>query len=113
MGRERLIADLAAPSFLVGTLAVAILVGVLAGLYPAIYLSSISPLSALTHVRRSWTVGVSLRHVLVFVQLAASIAVIACTLLMLDQMRYIHDKPLGFEKENRLIVTLRGYDVVK
>jgi len=46
-------------------------------------------------------------------QLVISIGVIACTLLMTDQLRYIHEKPLGFDKENRLIVTLRGYDVVK
>ena len=113
MGRERLLAELAAPSVIGGMLLVALAVGVLSGVYPALYLSSISPLAALTHVRRSWKTGLSLRQVLVFVQLAISIGVVACTALMLDQMRYIHQKPLGFDKDNRLIVTLRGYDVIK
>lgn len=39
-----------------------------------------------------------MRQILVFAQLSISIGVIACTLLMVDQMRYVHDKPLGFSK---------------
>jgi putative ABC transport system permease protein len=113
MGKEQLLADLADPTVIAGVLAATLIVGFVSGLYPAFYLSSISPLAALTHVRRSWKTGFSMRQILVFAQLAISIGVIACTLLMIDQMRYIHEKPLGFDKENRLIVRLRGYDVVK
>jgi len=68
----------------------------LAGLYPAIYLSSIPPLAALAEIRRSWRTGLPIRHILVFVQLCVSIGVIACTQLMNDQMRYIHDRPTRF-----------------
>jgi putative ABC transport system permease protein len=113
MGKERLLAELADPAVIAGVLGATLLVGLVSGLYPAFYLSSISPLAALTHVRRSWKTGFSMRQILVFAQLAISIGVIACTLLMIDQMRYIHEKPLGFDKDNRLIVRLRGYDVVK
>lgn len=113
MGKEALLIELSRPSVIGATLLLAFAVGVIAGVYPALYLSSISPLAALTYVRRSWKSGFSMRQILVFTQLAISIGVIACTLLMIDQMRYIHDKPLGFDKENRLIVRLRGYDVVK
>jgi putative ABC transport system permease protein len=55
----------------------------------------------------------SMRHFLVFVQLLICVAVIASTILMARQMRYVHERPLGFEKENRLLVTLRRYDVLK
>jgi putative ABC transport system permease protein len=113
MGKEKLLAELASPGVIGGVLVLGLVVGLISGLYPALYLSSISPLAALTHVRRSWKTGFSMRQILVFAQLAISIGVIACTLLMIDQMRYIHEKPLGFDKENRLIVRLRGYDVVK
>lgn len=113
MGKEKLLADLLNPAVMGGVVLLALLVGVVAGLYPALYLSSISPLAALTHIKRSWKTGFSMRQILVFAQLAISIGVIACTLLMIDQMRYIHEKPLGFDKENRLMVRLRGYDVVK
>jgi len=113
MGKEKLIAELLQPEVVAGVFGLAVVVAVASGLYPALYLSSISPLAALTYVRRSWKTGFSLRQVLVLAQLVISIGVIACTLLMIDQMRYIHSKPLGFDKNNRLLVTLRGYDVVK
>jgi putative ABC transport system permease protein len=113
MGKENLQAALAQPPIIGGVLVLCVLVALLAGLYPAFYLSSISPMAALTEVKRSWRTGISMRMLLVLSQLTISIGVIACTWLMTDQMRYVHDKPLGFDKDNRLIVTLRGYDVVK
>lgn len=113
MGKEHLLTELIKPSTVLGALLIGAVVAVAAGVYPAVYLASISPLAALTTLRRSWRTGLSLRNGLVFVQLAISIGVIAATLLMIVQMRYVHDRPLGFDKENRLILTLRRYDVVR
>jgi len=113
MGKEHLQTTLKEPLVIGGALALSALVALVAGLYPAFYLSSISPLAALTEVKRSWRSGMSMRMALVLSQLVISIGVIACTWLMTDQLRYIHNLPLGFDKENRLIVTLRGFDVVK
>ena len=113
MGKEQLLAARSEPLVLASVAALTIFVGLLSGLYPAIYLSSISPMAALTQVKRSWRTGFSMRQVLVLLQIVISIGVIACTLLMTSQMRYVHEKPLGFDKENRLIISLRGYDVVK
>lgn len=113
MGKEHLLSAFAQPLVLVSVVGLCIVVALISGLYPAFYLSSISPLAALTQVKRSWRTGLSIRMVLVLSQLVISIGVIACTMLMTDQMRYVHNKPLGFDKDNRLIVTLRGYDVVK
>ena len=48
-----------------------------------------------------------------FTQFAISIGVIACTLLMGQQMRYIANKGLGFDKENRVLVTLRDRSLVE
>ena len=45
-------------------------------------------------------------------QFTISAAVIACTLLMGAQMRYVANKSLGFEKEHRLIVTMRGVPTI-
>ena len=99
------------PLLAAGVLAFGVLVGLLAGLYPAVYLSSFMPLTAL--VGRYRLGGMGLREALVFIQFAISIGVIACTLLMGQQMRYIASKGLGFEKENRVLVTLRDRDVVE
>ena len=113
MGKEHLLSAFREPLVVGGVLVLGAVVAFVAGLYPSFYLSAISPLAALTHVKRSWRAGLSMRQVLVFAQLAISIAVIACTMLMNDQMRYVHNLPLGFDKENRLLVTLRTFDVVK
>ena len=99
------------PLLALGVLGFGVLVGLLAGLYPAVYLSSFMPLTALTGRYRPG--GLRLREALVFVQFAISIGVIACTLLMGQQMRYIASKGLGFEKENRVLVTLRGRELVE
>jgi putative ABC transport system permease protein len=76
-----------------------------------LYLSSFMPLTAL--VGRYHTGGLRLREALVFVQFAISIGVIACTLLMGQQMRFITSKGLGFDKENLVLVTLRDRDLVE
>lgn len=96
-----------------GILAFALGVGLLAGLYPAFYLSSWAPLSALVGRSRAGKGAIRFRQALVFVQFAISIAVIAGTLLMASQMRYISSLGLGFAKENRVVITLRGLNLVE
>jgi putative ABC transport system permease protein len=88
-------------------LGLGLIIGLLSGLYPAFYLSSISPISALSG-GYSGNKGVSfrLREALVLTQFTVSAIVIACTLLMAAQMRYIANKPMGFEKHNRIVINL-------
>lgn len=113
MGKEALLAGLASPLVIVGIVGLALVVALLSGLYPPFYLSSISPKAALTKVQSSWRSGLSIRQLLVFSQLAISIGVIACTLLMSQQMNYVANKPLGFDKENKVWIDLRGVDLIE
>jgi putative ABC transport system permease protein len=99
------------PLLALGVVVFGVLVGLLARLYPAIYLSSFLPLTALVGRYRSG--GMRLREALVFVQFAISIGVIAATLLMGQQMRFIANKGLGFDKQNRVLVTLRDRHLVE
>ena len=100
------------PADLLWVLGLAVVIGVLSGIYPAFYLSSISPLSALAETKGKKG-AFRLREFLVLVQFTVSVVVIAGTLIMSMQMRYIAEKPLGFEKKNRVIVYMRGLDIVK
>lgn len=93
-------------------LALGLVFGLLSGAYPALYLSSILPMHALVGGYRAGKKGNLLRKMLLLIQLTISVGVIACTLLMVLQMRYISNKYLGFKKENRLIITIRGGDLV-
>jgi putative ABC transport system permease protein len=91
----------------------ALLIGLLSGAYPALYLSSIPILSALAVNRVGGSNGFSFRNFLVFLQLFVSIAVIAATILMALQMEFVAKRPLGFERENRIAILLRGVDVLE
>jgi len=83
-------------------------IGLFSGAYPALYLSSWAPLTALTGKHLAGKGNLHMREFLVLVQFTISAIAIACTLLMMAQMHYLANRPLGFEKHNRLVVTLRG-----
>jgi putative ABC transport system permease protein len=97
--------DPALAGWLVG---LALLVGLLSGLYPALYLSHWAPLTALTGRYLAGKFNLLVREGLVVLQFTVSATVIAATLLMAAQMHYVANKDLGFRKENRLVVTLRS-----
>jgi len=101
------------PVLLLWMLGLSLVAGVLSGLYPAIYLASIAPLSALAGAARGGRGSFFIREVLVLLQFTVSVIVIACTLLMAMQMRYISRKPLGFETQNRVLINMRGLDVIE
>ena len=100
------------PVVLAAAIGFTALVGLVAGLYPALYLAAIPPLTALTRGDRVGS-GLRLRELLVLVQFTVTACVIACTLLMTAQMSYVANRPLGFEETGKLVVTLRGTDVLE
>ena len=106
--------DVAEHSALVAALiGLGVLMGLLTGIYPAVYLSSWAPLSAINSKSASSMGNLRLREILVLVQFTISVAVIACTMLMAAQLRYIAGMSLGFKKENQLVVTLRGVSTIE
>jgi putative ABC transport system permease protein len=82
------------PILLLWTLGLTLLIGILSGLYPAVYLSSIPPITALSSVGAGKKRSIRLREILVLTQFTVSVAVIASTLIMAMQMRYLAQKPL-------------------
>ncbi len=87
----------------------ALLVGLIAGSYPAFYLSSISPNAIF---KGSGTGGRSangkLRSILVIFQFAASIILITGTSIMYRQITFMLNKDLGYNKENLLVISSAG-----
>jgi putative ABC transport system permease protein len=88
----------------------ALLTAVIAGSYPALYLSSFDPAGMLkggapqTGGRRSFT----LRNALVVAQFTFSLFIIMCVLFISSQLRFIRSKNLGFAKEHVLLISTRG-----
>ncbi len=83
---------------------VSILVGVMAGIYPSFFLSSYKPVEVLKGKFGSSKRGKVLRYLLVVFQFTISIGLIAFTLLVNNQLRYILKKDLGFEKEQVVVI---------
>lgn len=95
--------------FVVLTVGMMVAVGLVAGSYPALVLSGLQPVASLkgqtriggrSHVTRS----------LVVLQYAASIALMICTGVMMEQQRFIRNKDLGYDKEQVVVVETRGFD---
>lgn len=83
--------------------AVWIVLTLLAGFYPALYLSSFSPKSALQKTAASGGQA-TIRKGLVILQFSISIVLIICSVVFYKQMNFIRDKKLGYEPEQVIAV---------
>jgi len=104
IGREIDIHFLAHPSQVLILAAVMVFVGIIAGIYPAFVLSSFKPVSVLKQQTKGGSRTHWLRSTLVVFQFLTSMVLIIGTLIIHNQMRYIQNKDLGFQKEQVLVV---------
>lgn len=89
-----------------GMLLLLLLTALLAGSYPAFFLTSFKPVAVLkgkADFKTSKT-GLSTRNVLVVFQFAVSAVLIICTVVVYKQLLYNQSKDLGYNKENVLVV---------
>ena len=98
--------------FLPSLAAATVLTGILAGLYPAFYLSGFSPIKVLKGHLSMGSKGGWLRKGLVVFQFTISAALIIGTLVVFQQVRFIYQKKIGFDKDQVLLIhdtyTLNG-----
>ena len=84
----------------IGLITVILFCSLLAGSYPAFYLSSLKPLDVIKGVINKNPGNTGFRRSLVIFQFTLSILLIICTLIVKTQLRYIQNKNLGFNKDN-------------
>jgi putative ABC transport system permease protein len=85
-----------------------IIVSLLAGSYPSLYLSSFNPVTVLKGKLRSGSYKSSIRSGLVIFQFATSIILIIATITVYRQLNFIQNKKLGFNKDQVLIIDGTG-----
>lgn len=102
----------------VGLLGIAFFTGILSGSYPSLYLSSFQPGKVLKRAFTANPKSSVFRKALVVVQFSLSIFLIIGTTVVDNQIDYIRNRKLGFEKENLIYMPLVGgirqqYETVK
>ncbi|WP_422354693.1 ABC transporter permease [Roseivirga pacifica] len=87
-----------------GLVLFSVLLGVASGLYPAFFLSAFKPISVLKGKVSGGAKSSFLRNGLVIFQFGVSIVLIIGTLVIYQQIQYLNDKPLGFDKDQLVVV---------
>jgi putative ABC transport system permease protein len=111
-GKSLNIGDLFEPVTVSLILLITVLVGFVSGSYPALFLSSFTPVDILkTNVNPHHGKGM-LRKILVVFQFAVSGILIICTIVVSGQQRFIKNKDLGLNKENVMIIPVTDTAII-
>ncbi|MCK4663469.1 MAG: ABC transporter permease [Bacteroidales bacterium] len=92
---------------ILGFIGVSVVVGIIAGSYPAFYLSSYQPVKVLKGELKEKTGKFSLRNLLVIFQFVISITLIISSIVIFNQLELLKNTKLGFNKDNVIVIPLR------
>ncbi|MDX1939092.1 MAG: ABC transporter permease [Saprospiraceae bacterium] len=111
LGTNLHITTLLQPNLLIIILGIVALTGILGGSYPAFYLSAFNPISVIQGSKGNRGGSKTLRRVLVTLQFAISMFMFVGTTVIYNQMQYVQNKDLGFDKDQILTFNLNNREL--
>jgi len=94
-------------TILIGLISIALFTGILSGSYPALFLSSFQPVNVLKRTLSSGVKSSLFRKVLVVSQFSISIFLIIGTMIVFNQLDFIQNRDLGYDKENLVFIYMQ------
>ncbi len=99
------------PMLFPGLFLLAIFTGVLAGSYPALYLSGLKPVIVLKGSLIKSARGITLRNILVITQFSITIFLIICTLVIRNQLNFVKNMDVGYSKQQIITLPIRDGEI--
>ncbi len=96
------------PSYWIILISLAVITGIVAGSYPALYLSALRPARILKGTLRFANSAIWFRKGLVVFQFTLSIALVIATIVVSDQTHFVQNTNLGYNRDNRVYITIEG-----
>lgn len=107
--QKKLSPDLSDPFHITILLAITVVAGLVAGSYPAFFLSSFNPVKVLKGIRiKNSKAVIFIRKGLVITQFSASVILIICTVIIYLQIQYIKNRDIGYNKNGLVYMDLQG-----
>jgi len=102
--------DLGDPVFITGLVVIILFTGIVAGSYPAFYLSSFNPVQVLKGTLVAGKKAIIPRRVLVVSQFVISILLISATIIVYRQLQYVKNRDIGYDPDN--LIALPNTDLL-